>query len=59
MDVHIGLRAAPAMGDIRALGSAHTIWIAPEARSRADWARYMDAIMVALTRGADIRWETP
>jgi hypothetical protein len=44
------------MGDVRAMGAGDTIWLTPEAPFRDDWARYTDALMVALTRGADIRW---
>ncbi|GAB7187122.1 hypothetical protein ATKI12_6953 [Kitasatospora sp. Ki12] len=44
--------AAPALGDVRALGERDLIIIAVGSRARQDWPRYMDAIGVAVTRGA-------
>lgn len=44
--------AAPALGDVRALGDGDSIFIAAGSRDRRDWPRYMDAIGVAVTRGA-------
>ncbi|MFB7671313.1 hypothetical protein ACFC26_07830 [Kitasatospora purpeofusca] len=44
--------AAPAIGDVRALGERDLIILATRARERRDWTRYMDAIGVAVTRGA-------
>lgn len=48
---------APPMGDIRAMGAGDTLWIGPDATQRKDWARYVDAIGVAITRGAEVRRE--
>ncbi|AUG87301.1 hypothetical protein HOS59_gp37 [Streptomyces phage Rowa] len=48
--------SAPALGDIRQAGRGVTIWLREGVNSRKDWPRYADALMVALTRGADIRW---
>ncbi|MFJ9694912.1 hypothetical protein [Kitasatospora sp. NPDC101183] len=44
--------AAPALGDVRALGERDLIIIATGSRERPDWPRYMDAVGVAVTRGA-------
>jgi hypothetical protein len=48
--------SAPALGDLRALGAGHTVWVYEGAEKRADWARYADAIGAAVLRGADVRW---
>lgn len=47
---------ATALGDVRVLGAGDTVWITPEAVQRKDWARYLDAIASAVSRGADVRW---
>ncbi|MFD0276196.1 hypothetical protein ACFVHB_20145 [Kitasatospora sp. NPDC127111] len=46
--------AAPAIGDVRALGERDLIIVAAGSRDRRDWPRYMDAIGVAITRGAGV-----
>lgn len=48
--------SCPALGDVRALGPGDEIVVAPGAETRKDWPRYVDAIGVAITRGADVRW---
>lgn len=48
--------SAPAIGDVRAASEGETIWLRPGVNSRKDWARYADALFVAVTRGADVRW---
>lgn len=48
--------SAPAIGDVRAASYGETIWLRPGATQRRDWPRYADALFIALTRGADIRW---
>jgi hypothetical protein len=54
--VRISATVAPALGDIRALGPGDWISLAEGATARKDWPRYADAILVAVTRGADVRW---
>lgn len=56
MHLRIGSIAAPAIGDIRVLGEGDTIWLTPEAPQRRDWSRYLDAIITAVSHGADVRW---
>lgn len=56
MDMRIGWLIAPALGDVRALGEGDTVWLTPESVQRDDWPRYADAMMVAVSRGADVRW---
>lgn len=56
MQHKISADAAPALGDIRAMGAGDTLFIVPGADRRADWSRYADAIGGAVTRGADARW---
>ncbi|MFI8084335.1 hypothetical protein ACIF6L_26475 [Kitasatospora sp. NPDC086009] len=46
--------AAPALGDVRALGERDLIIVAAGATGRRDWPRYMDAVGVAITRGARV-----
>jgi hypothetical protein len=48
--------AAPAMGDIRAMGEGDALWLSADARQRKDWGRYTDAIAQAVSRGAEVRW---
>lgn len=48
--------AGPAMGDVRAMSRGQTLWIVPDARERADWPRYGDAIAAAVMRGVDVVW---
>lgn len=47
---------APALGDVRLMGSGDTIVVDLDAVDRKDWARYQDAIRQAMARGADVRW---
>lgn len=55
--LRISAARASALGDIRAAAYGETIWLGAGAAARRDWPRYVDALGVALTRGADIRWE--
>jgi hypothetical protein len=55
MELGISGTAAPALGDLRALKAGDTVWVYADANGRADWARYADAIVTAVTRGADVR----
>lgn len=55
MELGISGTAAPALGDLRALGDGDTIWVYADASGRADWARYAEAAMAAVTRGAEVR----
>jgi len=48
--------AAPALGDVRALGVGDRILLNLGVEKRKDWPRYVDAIGVAITRGADVGW---
>lgn len=48
--------SAPAIGDVRAAKEGETVWLRPGVNSRKDWPRYADALFIALTRGADVRW---
>lgn len=52
----ISAENAPALGDVRACSTGDTIWLRPGATGRTDWPRYADALMVAVTRGANVRW---
>ena len=45
---------APALGDLRLATPTDVIHVSPDATSRADWARYWDALGVAWVRGADV-----
>ena len=47
---------APALGDIRLLGKGDSIFLRHGWTSRRDGARYADAVMAAVMRGADVRW---
>ncbi|MFD8595407.1 hypothetical protein ACFV1L_10435 [Kitasatospora sp. NPDC059646] len=52
---------APALGTVRALGERDMVVIAPGATERADWGRFLEAIGVAITRGANVvhQWARP
>jgi len=54
--VGISGTAAPALGDLRALGPGDIAWLYAGVEQRADWSRYLDALANAVTRGADVRW---
>jgi hypothetical protein len=56
MDRKITATTAPALGDVRAMGTGETVWLVRGAETRKDWPRYADAIGGAASRGADIRW---
>lgn len=50
----IGPDHSPALGDLRGAGDGHTIYLLSGATSRSDWPRCADAIMCAVTRGANV-----
>ncbi len=56
MTITIRPDAAPAVGDVRALGVGDLIVLRAGVTGRADWSRYQDAIGSAVTRGAEVRW---
>ncbi|MGV9546817.1 hypothetical protein [Streptomyces ardesiacus] len=45
---------APALGDVRSAGPGDLVYILPDATSRKDWAKYWEAVGVALSRGAQV-----
>lgn len=45
---------SPALGDLRGAGAEDTIYLLSGATSRPDWPRCADAIMCAVTRGANV-----
>lgn len=55
----ISEHVAPAIGDIRLMGRGDVIVLTETAERRRDWARYVDAISCAVTRGAEVirEWE--
>lgn len=55
MDRRISCVSAPALGDVRTMGPGDTIWLGPGVETRRDWPRYADAIVQAITRGAEAR----
>ncbi|QBZ73402.1 hypothetical protein SEA_HEATHER_32 [Streptomyces phage Heather] len=48
--------SAPPLGDVRLLGSGDSIFLRKGWTERTDGARYADAVMSAVARGADVRW---
>lgn len=56
MAVKVTRKTAPALGDIRMLGVGDRIILGEGATERRDWPRYAEAIMTAVTRGAEVRW---
>jgi len=54
--VRITGKTAPALGDVRSLGKGDWITLGDGATERRDWPRYAEAIMVAVTKGAEVRW---
>ena len=56
MQYVITASAGPALGDIRGLGAGDTVWLREGVTGRRDWSRYVDALVSALTRGAEVRW---
>jgi hypothetical protein len=45
---------APALGDVRTMGTGDTILVRPNASQRKDWSRYLLAVTQAVARGADV-----
>lgn len=54
--VLIDKNSAPALGDVRLLGKGDSIFLRKGWTERRDGSRYADAVMAAVTRGADVRW---
>ena len=54
--LRIHLHAAHGLGDIRTLAVGDAIELKSGAEKRKDWPRFVDAIGIAITRGADVRW---
>ncbi|MFM9773422.1 hypothetical protein ACKI1Z_26685 [Streptomyces galilaeus] len=54
MITYVSMDHAPALGDVRQLGSGDAVVLAPDAVQRKDWPRYQDAIGTAVTRGAEV-----
>ncbi|CAD80130.1 gp5 [Streptomyces phage phiBT1] len=54
----IGPDYAPALGDVRERLPGDTVYIKEGATERRDWGRYLDALSVAITRGASVVWWT-
>lgn len=50
---------APALGNVRTLGSGDAIVLRPDATQRKDWARYQHAIGEAVSRGAGVHHVRP
>lgn len=50
----ITAESAPAIGDVRAADVAHVVFVHADAPQRKDWARYADALTVAIARGAEV-----
>ncbi|MFE4721625.1 hypothetical protein ACFRLW_35465 [Streptomyces sp. NPDC056728] len=46
---------APALGDVRTLGQGDALVLTPDATQRKDWGRYADAILAAVSRGAEVQ----
>lgn len=55
----IGPDHSPALGNLRGASAPTTIYILPGATSRPDWPRIADALMCAVTRGANVIHTTP
>lgn len=55
MERRISCANAPAIGDIRTMGEGDVIWLHANVESRKDWPRYADALITAVTRGAEVR----
>lgn len=47
---------APALGDVRAMGAGDIVALGEGATGRRDWPRYAEAIMAAVSKGAEVRW---
>ncbi|AFU62223.1 hypothetical protein TG1_28 [Streptomyces phage TG1] len=52
----VSLDAAPALGDVRTAKPGDVVHLVPGVDQRADWGRYLDALSVAITRGASVVW---
>lgn len=53
--LRISAEHAPAIGDVRQVGAGDTVVLSADATSRPDFPRYMDAVGIALARGAEVR----
>ncbi|MFF8473861.1 hypothetical protein [Streptomyces sp. NPDC015414] len=55
MRVHLITKdAAPALGDVRAMGRGDVLALSDDATQRKDWGRYVDGIGQAITNGAEV-----
>jgi hypothetical protein len=54
-EVLITTKSAPALGDVRTLGTGDTVYMVTGWTARKDAPRYLDAVSAAVTRGADVR----
>lgn len=52
----VSRNTAPAMGDVRRMQTGDVLIVHADARKRADWSRFQDAIRHAVARGAEVRW---
>jgi len=52
----VSASSAPALGDVRAMGEGDTVVLGDGAVQRRDWPRYAEAIMAAVSKGAEVRW---
>lgn len=57
--MRISATYSPALGDLRACGGGTTLYIMAGATSRPDWPRIADAVMCAVTKGANVIHITP
>ncbi|MFI7357151.1 hypothetical protein OG365_07110 [Streptomyces sp. NBC_00853] len=55
MKLAVTEKQAPALGEVRALGSGDELHLMPGWKLRKDWIRYLAAAAHAMARGAQIR----
>lgn len=55
MNVYFTEKSAPAIADVRALGSGDEIWLWSGIENRKDILRYAEAVGIAVLRGAHVR----
>lgn len=54
--IRIDALRSPAPGDIRMLGAGDRVELGRTARDRQDWMGVLNALLVAIHRGADVVW---
>lgn len=54
--VRIAREKAPPLGDIRSMQRGDVVVLVDGVTERRDWPRYADAIIAAVSRGAEVRW---